>query len=125
MRVLLMLWCVLWLSAVAFAQSTGTAGDRLAWDQPNATAAIAQTLTYRYYPDGATTGIVLTGVTCSGTAPVTCSAPFPAFTPGNHSLTATAANAAGESLRSTPFAFVFVVVPSAPVNLRVISGSGA
>lgn len=104
----------------AFAQSTAVPNSRIAWDQPNvASAAVAQSYTYKYYPDGATAGIALTGVTCTGTAPVQCSAGFPAFTPGSHTLTLSATNAAGESPKSATLSFVFVVVPSAPSNLQI------
>jgi hypothetical protein len=108
------------MASLATAQSTGTSSSKLAWDQTGVASAVdAQALTYRYYADGSATGIVLTGVTCAGTTTVTCSAPFPAFTPGNHAITLTAANVAGESIKSSSFAFVFVVVPSAPGNLRI------
>jgi hypothetical protein len=100
---------------------SGTASSKIGWDQTGvASAADAQALTYRYYPDGAAVGIVLTGVTCSGTTTVTCQAPFPAFTPGTHTLTLTAGNIAGESAKSAPFAFQFVVIPAAPGNLRIL-----
>lgn len=102
------------------AQTTGTPASKLAWDQPNVTsAADAQAFTYRAYADGATTGTVLTGVTCTGTTTVTCSVAFPAFTPGSHTVRLTAANSAGEGPQSAPIAFTFVVVPSAPANVRV------
>ena len=104
------------IATVASAQAA--ANKTLAWDQTNVTATEAQAYTYTYYPDGALVGIVLTGVTCAGT-PVACSVPFPAFTPGSHTLTLTATNIAGESPKSSPFAFVFVVVPPAPVNIRI------
>jgi hypothetical protein len=102
-----------------------TPGVSLAWDIAGADLVTVQGYTYRYYPDGATPdgatpGTVLTGVTCSGAAsPFTCSVPFPAFTPGSHTLTLTAANVAGESIPSAPFSFVFVVVPGAPSNIRI------
>ena len=104
------------IATVASAQAA--ANKSLAWDQTGATATEAQAYTFTYYPDGALVGVVLTGVTCAGT-PVACSVPFPAFTPGAHTLTLTATNIAGESVKSNPFAFVFVVVPSAPVNIRI------
>jgi hypothetical protein len=108
------------MASLASAQNTGTASSKIGWDQAGvASAAEAQALTYRYYADGSATGIVLTGVTCAGTTAVTCQAPFPAFTPGSHTITLTAGNVAGESAKSSPFAFVFVVIPSAPTNLRI------
>jgi len=127
--------CVFLLATSAQAQVTP--GTPLLWDQPNAaTAAIAQAYTFRVYADAATVGTVLSGVTCgtpysvlrriwdrlmrerAGTAPIVCQAPFPAFTLGPHTLTLSAANAAGEGPKSAAFAFTFVVVPSAPANLR-------
>lgn len=110
---------VLLFSASAQAQ-TGTPTSRLAWDQGAPDLATAQAYAYTYYADGATTGTALTGVTCTGTAaPFTCSAAFPAFTPGNHTLTLTAKNVAGEGPKSSPLSFVFVVLPSAPQNVRI------
>jgi hypothetical protein len=99
------------------AQATGS--SKLTFDQQAATLAEANSLTYRYYPDAATTGITV-AVACTGTvSPFVCQTPFPAFTPGNHSLTVTAANAAGETAKSAPLNFTFVVVPSIPQNLRI------
>lgn len=106
------------LAELALAQSA-VPGSTLAWDQSNTDAVSAQAYTYKYYADGSSVGVVLTGVVCSGSAPVSCTAPFPAFTPGQHSLQLTATNAAGESVKSSPFAFTFVVVPSAPANIRI------
>lgn len=115
-----LLTLTLLLAAVAAPAQTPTTGTPLVWDQPNvADAAEAQSFTYRYYADGAATGIVLAGVVCSGSAPVICQAPFPAFTPGPHSLTLTASNSAGESAPSAALAFTFVVVPTSPANLRI------
>lgn len=114
-------------TASVFAQQPpiGTATQRFAWDQEAPTLADAQAYTYKYYPDSSTTGIAFTGVTCSGTAsPFTCSAPIPAFTPGNHTITITASNVAGESAKSNPFAFNFVVTPGVPNNIRIISSGG-
>ena len=112
--VLSLAFCALATSASAQA----ALNKSLAWDQTGTTAVEAQAFTYKYYPDGAAVGVTLTGVTCTGT-PVACSVPFPAFTPGSHALTLTATNTAGESPKSSPFAFVFVVVPGAPSNIRI------
>jgi hypothetical protein len=103
------------LPATVFAQATS--GSRLAWDQANADAASAQAYVYTLYADGGS-GIVLADVTCSG-SPVVCSAPFPAFTPGEHAIELTARNSAGESPRSAPLPFTFVVVPTAPATVRI------
>lgn len=106
------------------ANAQATTSNRLAWTQPNvATVAEAQAMTYKYYPDAATIGIVLQDVTCVGVptspASIECSTPYPAFTPGSHSLQLTATNAAGESLKSVAFNFTFMVVPSAPISIRI------
>lgn len=114
------------LSLSASAQTNVTPGRTLGWDQPAVNQAEASSFVYKTYTDGSNTGVTLSDVAC--TAPVAgspvgtfpCSAPFPAATPGSHSLTATASNAAGESLQSTPFAFIFVVLPNPPRNLRLL-----
>ena len=117
----LLLACVFTLSipALSFAaQAVPT--SHLTWDQAAPDLATAQAYVYAYYPDGAVTSTPLANVVCSGAAsPFTCTVGFPAFTPGSHSLQATATNAAGESLKSTPFPFIFVVLPVAPANLRI------
>src|SRR3990167_4715837 len=107
------------VSAAAQAQPA-TPSSKLAWDQPNATPTEAATFIYTVYNDGSTAGVTLTSVTCvAGVQSTVCSAPFLAYTPGAHSLTLTASNSAGESGKSAPFAFTFVIVPSTPWNLRV------
>ena len=113
-------WLV-WLIVPLRAQTpTPTPSSFLTWDQPNVVStAEAQAYTYQYYADGATAGVAVTSVTCSGVAPTVCRAPFPAFTPGSHTITLTASNLAGTSPQSTLFTFTFVVVPSAPQNIRV------
>ena len=99
---------------------TAAPGARLTWEQDGANAVEVAAYVYRYYPDGATTGIPLADVVCAFTVSTfTCAAAFPAFTPAPHTLTLTAGNEAGESLASTPFPFVFVVLPSQPKNLRI------
>jgi len=93
--------------------------SKLGWDQGAPTLAEAQGYTYLVYADGATTPLTLTA-TCVGTAtPFQCEAPFPAFTPGNHTLTMSAKNAAGESAKTAPFPFTFVVIPATPTGLRI------
>lgn len=119
-KILLIIIFTLGTHAYPYAQPPGSSNQRFTFDQAAPTLADAQAYTYRYYPDNATVGIAFTGVTCSGTtSPFVCSVLIPAFTPGNHSITLTAANIAGESAKSSPFAFVFVVTPSVPVNIRI------
>lgn len=97
---------------------TAVPSSRVGWDQAAPTLADANAYTYKYYPDGSATAVNFTGVTCTGTAsPFQCVVGFPAFAPGNHTMQITASNAAGESVKSTPFAFVFVVTPATPVNV--------
>lgn len=116
---LTLLVCYLGIGTSAAQTASATAG--LAWDQPAPTLTDAQSYTYRYYPDGAATGSPLT-VTCTGTpdpAIFLCKAPFPAFTPADHTLVVTAGNDAGESLPSEVLAFRFVVLPATPLRVRI------
>lgn len=115
-----LLLAFLLFASVASAQPPASSNQRFSFDEAAPTLADAQAYTYKYYPDGNATGVTFTGVTCSGTAsPFLCSVLIPAFTPGNHSITLTATNVAGESAKSSPFAFVFVVTPSVPANIRI------
>lgn len=94
--------------------------SKFAWTQDAPTLADAQGYTYLYFPDGATTGIAFTGVTCTGaTSPFACEVNIPAFTPGNHTVTLAARNVAGESAKTTPLSFVFVVTPATPQGFRI------
>ena len=108
------------LAFTAKANAQATSASKLVWDQAAASLAEAQGFTYKLYADGSTTANVLTSTTCTGTAsPFVCQNNFPAFTPGTHSITLSTSNAAGESAKSAPFTFTFVVVPSVPGNLRL------
>ena len=108
------------LAFAANANAQASAGKKLSWDIVATSLTEAQGYTYKFYPDGSTTGQVMTSTVCTGTAsPFSCSNNFPAFTPGQHTLTITATNAAGESAKSLVFTFTFVVVPSTPTNIRV------
>lgn len=116
---LLMLAC-----ATARAQTVvgGAGAPRLfAWDISAPDLQTANAYTYKYYPDGGA-GVVFTGVSCLASRDATtfvCTVSIPAFTPGNHVVQVTAANVAGESDKSETLGFVFVVVPGAPVRLRI------
>ncbi len=125
-------WCarvlilLLVFSASVSAQPQATPTSVFLFDQSAPDAATAQAYVYKLYADGSTTGQTLIGVTCAaGTATgvQACRAPFPAFTPGSHSITLSATNAAGEGLKSAPFTFTLVAVPGQPSNIRIGSGS--
>jgi len=93
----------------------------LLWTQPAPSLAAVQAYTFRYYADGATTGAVLAGVTCTAVAAVvTCEAPMPStFTQGTHSIQITAGSVAGESGKSVPFTFDYVNAPGTPANVHL------
>jgi len=115
----MMITAVLLMTGSAAAQNA-TPGSTLRFDQPAPNVLEAQGYTYNKYVDGGDVPTPLTSVQCSGAiSPFLCEAPFPAFTPGSHTIRITASNVAGESLRSTPFPFTFVVVPAQPLNLRL------
>lgn len=111
---------VLFVASAANAQTTAVPGQKFAWDQPATDLATANGYTYKYYLDGATTGVAFTGVVCTGTAsPFKCEVLIPAFTPGNHSLTATASIPAGESVKSSPALNFTVVIILPPINFTI------
>ena len=120
-----LVFALIGFAASATAQTPATNGNKIAWDQAAPTLAIAQSYVYKYYPDAAAAGVTLAPVTCVGQASPAgattfqCEAPFPAFVPGAHTLTLTASNEAGESVKSAPLSFTFVVIPSAPAALRI------
>jgi hypothetical protein len=103
------------------AQTQAVPTSRLGWEQAAPTFSEAQNYTYRFYANQVTEGEVLLDVSCAGvTSPFFCTAPFPPFTPGNHTLQVTASNLAGESNRSNTIAFTFVVTPAEPRSLRIV-----
>ena len=117
-RRLAVIGCVLWWSAIASAQ-TGT----VTWTGPDnaASAAQAQGLVFTFYVNGGS-GVVLTGVTCTGATVFACTAPVPTGTPvvigTRYELDArlTAASPPAEvSARSAPF----IRPPTAVTNFRV------
>lgn len=124
-RVWFVIVAVLAAPALVSAQTPGAAASsRIAWSQAAPDLASAQSYAIKFYADGATTGQPLAGVTCTGaSSPFQCVAPFPAFTPGNHSLQLTATITVGgvtaESARSAVISFQFVVAPATPANLSI------
>lgn len=120
MKKILFTIIILLVASTVYAQPPVTGANKIGWDQAAPTLADAQGYTYKYYPDSATVGTTLVSVTCAGTvSPYQCQVPFPAFTPGPHNLTLTAGNLAGESVKSAPLSFAFVVTPGAPTNLII------
>lgn len=120
MKKLLLALLFVSIANVVSAQTAVTT-SKIGWDQDAPSLAEAQSYTYKYYPDSAQGNAILANATCSGAgSPFQCQAPFPAFTPGPHTLTLTASNIAGESAQSSPLSFVFVVTPSVPKSLRII-----
>lgn len=120
MRKILLAIILLAFASVVYAQPPATGKNKIGFDQDGPSLTEVQAYTWKYYADSATTGVTLTSVTCVGTAsPFQCEAPFPAFTPGSHTLTLTTSNLAGESVKSTPLSFSFVVTPGAPTSLRI------
>lgn len=126
MRLRWLIWSlgILLLCATSIAAQgpVGTPTSTFVFDQPAPSLATAQAYTYKLYVDGSATGQVLASVTCVAGASATvqtCTTPFPAFTPGVHSVTLTATNQAGESARSTAFTFTLVAVPGSPANIRI------
>lgn len=106
-----------------FAQPA-TPNSKVGWEQDATSATEAQAYAYKHYSDGSTTGIPLTNIICTGTAPTfQCQATIPTYTQGNHTIQLTASNTAGESLKSSPLSFAFVTVPAIPRNLRIIAES--
>jgi len=117
---------ILLTSSSAFAQATNN--SKLSWIQPLDTlvtsAAQAQALVYKQYPDNAVTGIVLLNVTCTGTTAIICTAPLPAYTVGSHTITITAAQTTDpttESIKSNVVLFTFKIIVSSPTNVTIIS----
>ena len=108
------------ITSIASAQPA-TSKSKLLWDQDAIDLITANSNIYKIIKDTSPPE-VLSDVVCTGsTSPFVCSVSFPAFTPGSHSITITAGNAAGDSLPSAPLAFTFVIIPTPPKNLR--SGS--
>lgn len=124
---LLLLSAALVLPASSADAQVATEGTRLGWDQVAATVAEANSLIYEATFDGQAF-VALTGVTCTGAAsPFQCAAALPALANGAHMVQARAVAIAGsgraESPLSAVFNFVFLRLPDAPTNLRIVPGA--
>jgi hypothetical protein len=125
-RMTLIVMLFAFVASDARAQTVPNAGpnDSFGWNQAAATLTEAQGFVYKYYLDGAVTGSVFSGVTCTGTAtPFSCKVRIPTFAPGQHSITFTAANITGESVQSSPFVFVYGNPPANPNNISIIKAT--
>lgn len=126
LSILLPLWLVLSLPASSAAQ-TANPSSRLAWDQVAATLTDATGYLYEATFDGGAV-LPLSGVTCTGAAsPFTCSVGFPlTFPSGAHMVQVRTVAFDGptrlESPLSAVFNFMFLGLPQAPSNLRIVPG---
>lgn len=116
-RLMLSICAVLLCAASVNAQVNATPTNHLAWTEVGQSVAVAQGATYNVYADGsATSTSTLSGVVCvAAGADASCTANFPAFTPGTHTLVISQAMGTVESGKSGPptsFTFVIVVTPS-------------
>ncbi len=121
MKNLLVAVVFLLIANVANGQNA-TATSKFAWNQDGTDLPTVTLFTYKYYLDGAQTGLAFPStVQCSGTnTPFQCVVNIPIFTAGSHTVTITAANQGGESPKSAPLTFIYVTSPSAPATLRLI-----
>lgn len=114
------------LAAPAAAQAPpAIATDRIGFTQPAAATEPIGSFTWAIVIDGARQP--LPGVTCQpASAPLTfdCAAPWPAMTPGLHTLELVAIRTEGtlvlESPKSPPFPVRFIVAPAAPQSIRIL-----
>lgn len=119
-RMFLTMSLVFGLSAAASAQ-TATPSSHLAFDEAGQAVTVAQGASYTASVDSAA-GIALTGVTCVAGTPsstATCTANFPAMTPGTHTVTVTQTISGASSSPSVPLSVTFVIVVT-PTNPRVV-----
>jgi len=110
--VLLVLLLALPVSAQTPVPSPTPPTTRLAFDHDG-----VNTDGYKLQIDSQAAAVVT--ATCAVVSAVrTCEIPFPALTPGAHTLVLIAWNIAGEAA-SAPFAVTVVVIPAVPVNIRI------
>lgn len=118
---------IVWTAAPAFAQTSASPASKLLWDETGSSLAVVSAYRYDYSIDGGP-AIPLAGVQCTGSggSAFTCSANFPAATPGAvHNLILVAVDVSVSpplaSDPSTPFPFRFVVSPAPPSNIRAVA----
>lgn len=125
-RVVILLGLLLWMPESSEAQ-TATPSSRLAWDQVAPSLAEASSYVYEATFDGGAI-VVLPDVTCAGAAsPFVCSVGFAVtFPSGAHMVQVRTVDFEGatrlESPLSAVFNFIFLGLPSAPTNLRIVPG---
>lgn len=100
-------------------------GDRICWDQPAASLADAQALTFTTQYDNAAANVV--AVVCEGlTSPFACATAIPLLTNGTHRAIVTARNSAGLVFVSDPFDFAFdAPIDYRPLRLRIVGATVA
>ena len=123
MRIVIGLLMFLVVAVPASAQVVAVGNENLVWDQPDATLVQAQGSTYDV-KDGTAAAVVLTNVTCAGTAsPFKCQTRLPALTTGLHSLMVQQRRTVnGQNLLSgfsQPLAVSIVAIPQIPQNVRI------
>lgn len=127
LSILLLLLTALVLPVSSASAQTANPSSRLAWDQVAPTLADANGYLYEATFDGGAV-VPLAGVTCTGAAsPFVCAVGFPlTFPSGAHMVQVRTVAFAGstrlESPLSAVFNFIFLGLPQAPTNLRIVPG---
>lgn len=114
-------------ATLAQAQTPAVPTDRLVWSQAAASLSEAQSYTYTLILDSVRQATPLGSVTCTGAAsPFTCEVPFPAMTPGQHSVQLVASLTVPstppvqlDSEASVPFSVRLYVAPLSPAGLTI------
>lgn len=124
MRIVIALSLLLVLLASSAEAQTAIPGSSLGWDQAADSAAEAGALLYEAAFDGLAP-VALSGVVCTGTvSPFQCAAPLVGLRNGAHMVAVRAVAVVDgtrlESPLSAVFNFLWVAVPNAPSNLRIV-----
>lgn len=130
MRKLILLAALLTYASPALAQTPVVGTEHVAWDQPAASLAEAQALTYSPLIDASAAPAQLApfaGVVCSGqVSPFLCQVRLPALTTGLHQLRVVAATTVNGTVLSSnpsaPLALLIMAIPAVPQNVRLMSG---